>query len=411
MNKYTITSVMILLSSTSLAQDSCMVRPSCADMGYTKSATDCDGKKAIRCPFDTTLFYCPESGFSEYPLEACPDNGVCSELTQYKLDSCQNSYELSSDGLTCNACNFTNYPLSNCDANGTCSDYTCGNVTKYKLDSCKSGYTQSGNTCAQDNPCAGYYECGGDWQYCEGYTCSADSSMCSEYCVDDYFSYECDSEYDCNEVGGVYRNGYCSEECECTPKGCSNYPLIEEPIEGVHGTVYVCEPGCGLPTRYKLVCDIHSELIGNECVECDFGEYTMGACSGECEEMTCGAITKYKCALGYTITGSSECRYCPDSYSYKAYHYEECPDEAESCVEQECGGMIFYNVEKCKEGYVKYYPETYTEKYFGCGSCEDRGYIYTSCAEMWGDDGVYQSGEPCCTTNDNCPGLYGKTNC
>ncbi|MBE6452217.1 MAG: hypothetical protein E7012_01850 [Alphaproteobacteria bacterium] len=148
MNKYVISvSILLLSASSSLAQDSCMVRPSCADMGYTKSATDCEGKKAISCPFDTTLFYCPESGFSEYPLETCPDNGVCSELTQYKLDSCQNSYELSSDGLTCNACNFTNYPLSTCDANGTCSDYTCGNVTKYKLDSCNSGYTKSGNSC------------------------------------------------------------------------------------------------------------------------------------------------------------------------------------------------------------------------------------------------------------------------
>ncbi|MBE6453017.1 MAG: hypothetical protein E7012_05975 [Alphaproteobacteria bacterium] len=214
MNKYVISVSILLLSSTSLAQDSCMVRPSCADMGYTKSANDCEGKKAISCPFDTTLFYCPESGFSEYPLETCPDGGVCLELTQYKIDSCQNSYELSSDGLTCNACNFANYPLSTCDANGTCSNYTCGNVTKYKLDSCNSGYTQSGNTCVNNNPCAGYYECGGDWQYCEGYTCSADSDMCSEYCVDDYFLYDCDSESLCDDAWGVYRNGYCSEMCD-----------------------------------------------------------------------------------------------------------------------------------------------------------------------------------------------------
>ena len=279
MNKYTITSIMILLSSSSLAQDSCMVRPSCADMGYTKSATDCEGKKAISCPFDTTAYYCPEVGescdFSEYPLTECPTGGNCTEFecggtTQYKLDSCQNSYEISSDGLTCNACNFTNYPLSTCDANGTCSNYTCGNVTKYKLDSCNSGYNKSGNTCvvacslsgypltscpANGNctsktcsgttkyklnscksgynksgntcvyACSGYYECGGDWQYCEGYTCSADSDMCSEYCVDDYFPYSCDSESLCDDAWGVYRDGYCSESCECFPDNCSNYPF------------------------------------------------------------------------------------------------------------------------------------------------------------------------------------------
>ncbi|MBE6452009.1 MAG: hypothetical protein E7012_00770 [Alphaproteobacteria bacterium] len=303
MNKYVISVSILLLSSSSLAQDSCMVRPSCADMGYIKSANDCEGKKAIACPFDTTLFYCPESGFSEYPLETCPDGGVCLELTQYKLDGCQNSYELSSDGLTCNACNFTNYPLSSCDANGTCSNYTCGNVTKYKLDSCNSGYTQSGNTCVNNNPCAGYYECGGEWQYCEGYTCSADSNMCSEFCERDYFPNECEDESYCD---GVYRNGYCSGYCECFPDNCSNYPFEEKPIEGDHGTVYDCVPGCGLPTRYKLVCDIHSELIGNECVECVWEEGAEVYCPSRaiCEEVTCGGYTRYyvlECEDGYHV--------------------------------------------------------------------------------------------------------------
>ena len=261
---------MILLSSSSLAQDSCMVRPSCADMGYTKSATDCEGKKAISCPFDTTLFYCPESGFSEYPLETCPDNGVCSELTQYKLDGCQNSYELSSDGLTCNACNFTNYPLSSCDANGTCSNYTCGNVIKYKLDSCNYRYNKSGNTCVQDNPCEGYYECGGDWQYCEGYTCSADSDMCSEYCVSDYFPYDCDSEYDCDDVGGVYRDGYCSESCE-NKQDCSEicvdceYPAYSNNSCGCATwcceRYYNCQEYCELDENVDIYCVVNNGVF------------------------------------------------------------------------------------------------------------------------------------------------------
>ncbi|MBE6452269.1 MAG: hypothetical protein E7012_02125 [Alphaproteobacteria bacterium] len=39
--------------------------------------------------------------------------------------------------------------------------------------------------------CSGYYECGGGWQYCEGYTCSADSDMCSEYCEDESIPISC----------------------------------------------------------------------------------------------------------------------------------------------------------------------------------------------------------------------------
>jgi len=246
MNRFILITFMILLSSSSLAQDSCMVRPSCADMGYTKSATDCEGKKAISCPFDTTLFYCPESGFSEYPLETCPDGGVCLELTQYKLNSCQNSYELSSDGLTCNACNFTNYPLSTCDANGTCSDYTCGNVTKYKLDSCKSGYNKSGNTCVVACSLSGYTltscpkngnctskTCDGTTKYklnsCKsGYIQSGNSCIsCSSICID---------ESSCEYPSDINNN-----TCGCATQCCERYYTCEEYCDaGEPNDMYYC---------------------------------------------------------------------------------------------------------------------------------------------------------------------------
>ena len=54
---------------------------------------------------------------------------------------------------------------------------------------------------------SGYYECGGRWQYCEGKTCSADSSKCSVYCENDMFPYSCNHSSQCE---GAYRDGYCS---------------------------------------------------------------------------------------------------------------------------------------------------------------------------------------------------------
>jgi len=271
---------------STLKAQTCQQLPTCESLGFSKTIAQCANLNYIKCPFDNSMVYCLDE---EYPLSACPTGGNCSTITKHKLNSCQNSYELSSDGLTCNACNFTNYPLSTCDANGTCSNYTCGNVTKYKLDSCNSGYNKSGNTCvvacslsgytlsscpANGNctsktcsgtkkyklnscksgynksgntcvyACSGYYECGGSWQYCEGYTCSADSDMCSEYCVGDYFPYDCDSEYDCDDVGGVYRNGYCSEMCD----GGNDYSSICIDISSCDNAYYdydyECYTGC-----------------------------------------------------------------------------------------------------------------------------------------------------------------------
>ena len=50
--------LMLVMASTSSAQDSCIVRPSCADMGYTKTETDCEGKTTLKCPFDLSAVSC-----------------------------------------------------------------------------------------------------------------------------------------------------------------------------------------------------------------------------------------------------------------------------------------------------------------------------------------------------------------
>ena len=46
-----------ILSSTAFAQ-TCAVVPTCEDLGYTFSATNCNGKKILKCPFDQTKFFC-----------------------------------------------------------------------------------------------------------------------------------------------------------------------------------------------------------------------------------------------------------------------------------------------------------------------------------------------------------------
>jgi len=198
-------------TSSALAQ-TCTAAPSCEEMGYTQSASDCTGKISLRCPFDLSAYLCGAVGscdFSDYPLSSCPTSGNCTNTTcdgttKYKLNSCNSGYTMS--GNAC--CDFSGYPLTSCPEGGICTHKTCGETTKYYLLSCKSGYTKSGNTCV--SACSEYYECGGDWQYCTGTTCPTDSSLCSEYCDDDYFPNECGNEEDCD---GVWRNGWCSGDC------------------------------------------------------------------------------------------------------------------------------------------------------------------------------------------------------
>jgi len=139
-------------TSSALAQ-TCTAAPSCEEMGYTKSETDCTGKISLRCPFDLSAYLCGAVGscdFSDYPLTECPTGGNCSNITcdgttKHKLNSCNSGYTMSGNTCTVN-CDFSDYPLDTCPTGSKCSSYKCGGTTKYK---CQSGYNKSGSKCVQ----------------------------------------------------------------------------------------------------------------------------------------------------------------------------------------------------------------------------------------------------------------------
>lgn len=69
------TGAIILLSSTTLGKavslqaQTCAVAPTCESLGYTMTATNCTGKKALKCPFDTNKLYCvTEAGLANVNL-------------------------------------------------------------------------------------------------------------------------------------------------------------------------------------------------------------------------------------------------------------------------------------------------------------------------------------------------------
>ena len=106
----------------------CSVIPTCAEMGFTKSVTDCDGKTLLRCPFDITNdnpVFCPDGITIDesYNLDACPANAVCDEQGgKFKFQGCETGYTQTEEN-TC--CSDEYYNLDTEPANATFEQ--CGN--------------------------------------------------------------------------------------------------------------------------------------------------------------------------------------------------------------------------------------------------------------------------------------------
>lgn len=62
-NLLTTAAAVMLLTATAATAQTCIKTPSCADLGYTKTAADCSGKTILKCPLDNTQVYCP--GYEE----------------------------------------------------------------------------------------------------------------------------------------------------------------------------------------------------------------------------------------------------------------------------------------------------------------------------------------------------------
>ena len=63
MKKLAILSPLVLLATTALAQDStCILQPSCSQLGYTSAEADCGSQKVLRCPFDVSQVACLSTG-------------------------------------------------------------------------------------------------------------------------------------------------------------------------------------------------------------------------------------------------------------------------------------------------------------------------------------------------------------
>lgn len=58
MKKIFYTAVLSFLALPSYAAVNCSTTPSCSELGYTHSASECSGYKVVKCPFDKTKLFC-----------------------------------------------------------------------------------------------------------------------------------------------------------------------------------------------------------------------------------------------------------------------------------------------------------------------------------------------------------------
>ncbi len=71
--------LLLLVSSAKSMASNCVSSPTCASMGYTKSATDCKDKIAVKCPTDSTKVFCEDETSTQTPLSILYGDGTVSK--------------------------------------------------------------------------------------------------------------------------------------------------------------------------------------------------------------------------------------------------------------------------------------------------------------------------------------------
>ena len=99
---------LILTTSISKATE-CTPAPDCASLGYSKTATDCKGVDAIKCPFDTSKLYCQKEETTT-PSDGYPCSSenylVINSTTIALMEYCaapEPGIMIKRDGLLCKA--------------------------------------------------------------------------------------------------------------------------------------------------------------------------------------------------------------------------------------------------------------------------------------------------------------------
>ena len=261
------------------------------------------------CPYNPNYKTCCQSACPANSSPDCTGEDVGEDGCGYTCKKCcsdtcpSGSKNYTGSVASTTECGTTCYNCNSACPSGSSTSYSgtavgtneCGQSCKKCDSSCPSGYTSSatsecydtttnecGNTCyrAKDcDPCPGYYDCGGSWQYCEGSVCSADSSRCSTYCESDHFPYSCGSDY--GSCYGDYRNGYCSVECEYLGSSSSDGGDTDNETSNFSPYYYSCCTG---------LCNDYSYCIEQGGTTCSEANAACSAAGGSSSFLSCSCL-------------------------------------------------------------------------------------------------------------------------
>ena len=138
------------VSGAALAAVDCATPPSCAEMGYTMTADDCDGKDTLKCPFNLSEVFCndPLTATEKCIAEGYGLNRACfSGQTKHTCPYHSSYFKCTGDATNVE-------PIQPVEK--TCSEINGGYFAANRGCSCEYGYVSAGTT-GSDGAC---YRCG-----------------------------------------------------------------------------------------------------------------------------------------------------------------------------------------------------------------------------------------------------------
>ena len=229
MKKYLLLSLAMAVALPAYAALDCATPPTCAELGYTQSETDCAGQFMLKCPFDETKVFCggedPEAkcaaeGYTKnttgltplcvggYTLETCPYDSSYTKCVAAPCEDSGYTYTVGALGAVCTV----GYTVEYCPTDET--KFKCVESETYAqcrnagdtLTSCSTGCTTT--TCPYDS---NYVKCTNciTLPVCpSGYFSSIADSACQECTygaieetVDGNTCYRCGTESECRSTG------------------------------------------------------------------------------------------------------------------------------------------------------------------------------------------------------------------
>ena len=175
MKKYLFLSLAMAVALPAYAALDCATPPTCAQLGYIQSASDCAGKFMLKCPFSDEDFFCggEDCEAQGYIHESCGTymNGYpCpQDSTKFKCVEMLSKEKCAVDGYTVTSCASGYYASETCYHDSTyvkCAKDSCsvGNLPGSAADcACPNGSTVNGYTSKGGKSCR---RCCGDNETC-----------------------------------------------------------------------------------------------------------------------------------------------------------------------------------------------------------------------------------------------------